>query len=283
MAELRKLTEQCDFKDYFEEAFRDQFVCGLHSEVIQRRLLAEEELTLKKAYGIAHGMETANRQASELQASTMSIPVPVKDVQQVVQQKSHSTGTFPPCYRYGEKNHSRDRCYFKSQKCRSCGKRGHTAKVCKASEKPEKGVALETQKPKPRAFPRRQQAGHRAGYVGCDSGEVPDASDIFEDCRDLFAAKVAEDTSESAIMLEPEVDGVTLPVELDTGASVSLISQKVWKEYLPKAELQKSDILLKTYTGEKLHVLGELQVLVKHNGQEQQLPLLVLAERGPSL
>ena len=116
--------------------------------------------------------------------------------------------------------------------------------------------------------------------MGCDLGEVPDALDIFEDCHDLFAAKVAEGTSESAIMLEPEVDGVTLPVELDTGASVCLISQK---EYLPKAELQKSDILLKTYTGEKLHVLGELQVLVKYNGQEQQLPLLVLAERGPSL
>ena len=283
LAELRRLTEQCDFKDYLEEALRDRFVCGLRSEVIQRRLLAEEELTLKKAYEIAHGMETASRQASELQASTKSIPVPVKDVQRVVQQKPHSGGTFPPCYRCGKTGHSPDRCYFKTQQCRSCGKRGHIAKVCKASEKPEKGVALETQKWKPRPFPKRQQAGHRAGYVGCDPCEVPDSLDILEDSRDLFAVKVAEGAAESAIMLEPEVDDVTLPMELDTGASVSLISQKVWKEYLPKAELQKSDTLLKTYTGEKLHVLGELQVLVKYNGQEQQLPLLVVAERGPSL
>ena len=40
-------------------------------------------------------------------------------------------------------------------------------------------------------------------------------------------------------MLEPEVDGVILPMELDTGASVSLMSEKVWKEHLPKAELLK--------------------------------------------
>ena len=37
-------------------------------------------------------------------------------------------------------------------------------------------------------------------------------------------------------------------MELDTGASVSLISEKVWRERLPKAELLKSDTLLKTYT-----------------------------------
>ena len=63
LAELRKLTEQCDFRDYLEEALRDRLVCGLRSEVIQRRLLAEEDLTLKKAYEISHGMETANRQS----------------------------------------------------------------------------------------------------------------------------------------------------------------------------------------------------------------------------
>ena len=47
---------------------------------------------------------------------------------------------------------------------------------------------------------------------------------------------------------------------------------------LLKAELLKSDTLLKTYTGEKLQVLGQLQVLVRHSGQ-QQLPLPVVTEK----
>ena len=43
-------------------------------------------------------------------------------------------------------------------------------------------------------------------------------------------------------------------------------------------EIQQSvDTLLKTYTGEKLRVLDQLRVLVRHNGQELQLPLLVVA------
>ena len=70
LAEMRKLTEQCDLKDYLEEALRDRLVCGLRSEAIQRKLLVEESLTLQRAYEIAHSMEIANRQASELQAST---------------------------------------------------------------------------------------------------------------------------------------------------------------------------------------------------------------------
>ena len=57
LAELRRLADKCKFEGYLDEALRDRFVCGLRSEVIQRRLLGEEELSLKKALEIAHGME----------------------------------------------------------------------------------------------------------------------------------------------------------------------------------------------------------------------------------
>ena len=46
LAELRRLADKCKFED---EALHDRFVCGLRSEVSQRRLLSEEELSLKKA------------------------------------------------------------------------------------------------------------------------------------------------------------------------------------------------------------------------------------------
>ena len=81
---------------------------------------------------------------------------------------------------------------------------------------------------------------------------------------------------EAAIILEPKVNGVTLPMEFDTGASVSIISQ-VWEGILSKTQL------LKTYTGEKLQVLGQLQVQVEYGDQVQLLPLLVVAGSGPSL
>ena len=49
LAELRKLTLNCNFKDFFEQALRDRFVCGLQNNGIRRRLLAERKLTLKSA------------------------------------------------------------------------------------------------------------------------------------------------------------------------------------------------------------------------------------------
>ena len=60
-------------------------------------------------------------------------------------------------------------------------------------------------------------------------------------------------------------------------------SQKTCKETFPKVKLERSEILLKTYTGEKLPVLGQILVQVKYNGQVHQLPLLVVAGQGPPL
>ena len=73
LAKLRKFSEQCDFKEYLKEALRDRPVCELRSEVIQRRLPAKENLTLKKAQELALGMETA--------AKTF-VSCKVRDVQQ---------------------------------------------------------------------------------------------------------------------------------------------------------------------------------------------------------
>ena len=58
IAELRKLTLNCDFKDLLEQAFRDRFVCGLQNNSIT--LLAVRKLTLKSANELAKTMENAD-------------------------------------------------------------------------------------------------------------------------------------------------------------------------------------------------------------------------------
>ena len=61
LAELRRLSTHCSFGDYLEQALRDRIVCGIRSENIQKRLLAEAELTLKRVVEIAVGMEAAEK------------------------------------------------------------------------------------------------------------------------------------------------------------------------------------------------------------------------------
>ena len=43
------------------EALRDGLVCGLKSVQIKKKLLAERDLTFKKAFEIAQSMELANK------------------------------------------------------------------------------------------------------------------------------------------------------------------------------------------------------------------------------
>ena len=63
IAEIRRLASACKFGDYLDDALWDQFVCGLRSEGMHKRLLAETTLTLKQAVEIATGMEAAAKHA----------------------------------------------------------------------------------------------------------------------------------------------------------------------------------------------------------------------------
>jgi hypothetical protein len=45
-------------------------------------------------------------------------------------------------------------------------------------------------------------------------------------------------------------------MELDTGSSVSVISEADYVKYFKGEKLEKSLLVLKTYSGEKLHSLG---------------------------
>ena len=68
VADLCRLSLQCEFGDFLDQALRDRFVCGVKSEALQRRLLTEADLTIKRAQDIAQHMESADINAKELKA-----------------------------------------------------------------------------------------------------------------------------------------------------------------------------------------------------------------------
>ena len=70
MAALRKLSEHCNFGETLPEMLRDRLVCGISDEKIQRRLLAEPSLTLKKSEEIALAMELASKHVVDIHSET---------------------------------------------------------------------------------------------------------------------------------------------------------------------------------------------------------------------
>ena len=67
LAKLKRSFEHCKFGNTLEDTLRDRIVYGIQDQRTQRRLLAEHELTLKKAFEVAQAIESADTQVQELQ------------------------------------------------------------------------------------------------------------------------------------------------------------------------------------------------------------------------
>lgn len=208
VAELRKLAEQCDFKEYLEEAIRDRLVCGIRNEAIQRKLLSEEDLTLKKAFEVASGMELVASQATSLHQDSVhgdQSSMAVKKIQmsgakknpQRHSQKKPLSKTQPTCkcYRCGKEGHSQEKCFYKDKTCNSCG---HIARVCRQNT----GDA-----------PNRPQSTRYIEQSG-DRSESPLQAAIY--C-------LKEDQVTGHITVNLMVNEIALEMEVDTGASVTII------------------------------------------------------------
>ena len=78
------------------------------------------------------------------------------------------------------------------------------------------------------------------------------------------------------------LNGIPLKMELDMGASVSLISKKTWREKLG-SPLTKRKNVLRAYSGHRLHVIGETTVDVNAGSQRHKsLPLVAVeGEEAP--
>lgn len=72
-------------------------------------------------------------------------------------------------------------------------------------------------------------------------------------------------------------------MELDTGASVSLVSESQYKQLWPGRSLDPSDINLQTYSKEPLVVMGSFDVEVVYDNKKVTLPLVVVQGNGPLL
>ena len=67
-----------------------------------------------------------------------------------------------------------------------------------------------------------------------------------------------------------------LVMEVDTGATISIISEATQTKLLPHLKLHKSKVVMKTYTDEPIQVKGQLNVHVSYKGQTSPLTLVVV-------
>jgi len=88
---------------------RDRLVCGINDEAIQRRLLAEPSLHLKRALELAQGMETAAQNVREMQRLNQRAIGQSGDIHLVSTQNKRTDFV---CYICGQRGHGTSWCSF---------------------------------------------------------------------------------------------------------------------------------------------------------------------------
>ncbi|XP_014834021.1 PREDICTED: uncharacterized protein K02A2.6-like [Poecilia mexicana] len=267
MAELRKLSQHCDFKTGLDDALRDRLVCGMHCTSTQKRLLSEKELDLKKALELAISMETAAKGASELQKKSLE-----NEVHQMSLYRKKQN-----CYRCGKSSHNANDCWFKDKTCRKCHKQGHIERACKSDQ-------INTQKEKSgknKGFkPKSKVKATEMHKVTEHSDNTNSSEDDDLSCLELHS--ITEE-DRKIIWVTTTVSGVKLKMELDTGSALSVISETDYDRLFSHLPLKKTSVMLKTYTGEKVSPKGKLKVNVVYGDQTHKLELYVLKTTGPAL
>ena len=101
---------------------------------------------------------------------------------------------------------------------------------------------------------------------------------------DIVHVHSVSPSTPQSYMVPVEINGTPLMMELDTGATVSLISKQTWSEVLHSPEMQPSSIKLQSYPNKSLPVQGCCTVDIKiQNNNAVKLPLIVVEGQGPSL
>lgn len=120
-------------------------------------------------------------------------------------------------------------------------------------------------------------------YMEGESSESAEESDDNEHHGEwpIFSIK-SNDKKE--IKVNVEIENQPFQMELDTGASVSIICENEYNQYLKHyVPLHETSVVLKTYTDGVVPVLGEILVEVKYGKQKVKLPLIIVEGDGPSL
>ena len=270
VAELRCLSEFCNFGKSLQDMIRDRLVCGINDEAIQKQLLSKPKLTYEQAVELALSLERAAQNIQDLKTRKEG-----SGHNQPRQQEVHgvsSTGspvgsTGLTCYRCGNKGHTVAKCRVsKDMVCNKCGKLGYLQRACRGKKKG-------TQQPRTGKWNKTQTV--------C---QVQEGTESEPEEETLCHVRSKNSTSSPPIEVEVKVDDCLITMEVDTGASMSLMPVSTFKTLWPRRGLQQSDVRLRTYSKNPIPVVGSCVVVVEYNGQTASQMLLVIVEgSGPTL
>ena len=274
IAGIRAAARTCKFGTSLDEMMRDRLVVGIRDEATQRSLLCEEDLTFAKAIEKATAREIAAKDVKEMgrPSNINAIRSNASGYANKNNKNSNDSNNAPKssCFGCGQMHWKRD-CPFKDAECHKCNGKGHIKKMCR-SNKDKKNMPNKN---------KRYNQTHTIQQNN-DLYSQLDEYDQYIYCVKSSAA--------DPIIVPVSLNGINTSMELDTGATRSLISKDKFDELWSansknRPILQKCEDKLKVYGGSPLPTLGEICVNMRHipTNKSQKVTLIVVDSLGPSL
>ncbi|XP_077507844.1 uncharacterized protein LOC144118961 [Amblyomma americanum] len=236
--ELKWLAASCDFGTFLDEALRDRFVAGLCYEETQAELPKESKLTFKTACDIARNIDLARKESQEFQPNVRQGIVSVLHRKQDAGKRSprsrEETATVPggaratkslDCFRCGSEHKASTR-KFRKYHCRLCNRVGHLSKMC------------------------RDRSTDSANAMADDS----DMGELV--LHNTYSCEKCTKPYEISLKIKQK----NVRIEIDTGASVSVVLEALYKKYWLTLPKEPCSLNLKTYEGTQLPVTGKLTI-----------------------
>lgn len=253
LAEIKKLSQTCEFGTMADRMIRDRIVLGIRDKMLQERLLRIEDLNLQKAVDCCRTAEISKLQAKNLQGEKPEIDSLRKKVHQKFNKsKGKEMTTIFDCRRCGMKHGPRE-CPAYGKKCKKCGKLNHFAIGCKVKKIKELTEQI----------------------------NVESASKESSFCIDQV--EIANINSRWFEMIQ--INESNVKVKLDTGADVNVLPLNIYnKVKKSNVKLESTNMILESFGGNKIKPLGitELLCTIKNVTKKQEF-VIVKADTTPLL
>lgn len=271
LSRLRKAATYCEFDSLRdcqspeEEMVRLALLVGMCNPDHQRRILAvmqtsrqdremsasaivDQVRNLEQVASFVSSHEAASNQAAAMQAVGSEGAVHYAKAGNMGNSANAKGNRVLNC-KYCGKAHQAGMCPAYGKTCSKCNKRNHFAAVCRSS------------------VPTGQNVHHSEVTLGDPTSNSTDLLHL----TDVGQVHAISEASETMLL-----SGVKIPMQVDTGASVSVLSSKIWED-LNRPELEKCNRRLEAYDGHSLKTLGKLVTVVELRKRLHPVELMVVS------
>jgi len=222
---LKRLAKFCNFGTHLDEMLRDRLALGCRSIEARRKLLQTDKLTLKMARDTLDVFEAVEGTKVEF----FSTPNEVHDSKFSKGKRpiTSSKQSNKRCFRCGRAGcNVPEKCLAFGKTCRNCGKQNHFASVCRNKRPAKKTIH----------------------YANNNEEEQPQSV--------MHINSFPMNSASQYVQLK--MNGKSVTMELDTGASSTLISEVVWRK-IGSPKLNECTRIFRAYDGHLMNPLGEFE------------------------